>query len=117
MQLSIGKLQLPAPSTVFSPQHLCFIILPASVVAAVIVIVCHLSDWVCDFFAAVIMKPAFVAWLMGCIYCLSLIHLSQAEMFTAIVDLERILHAEYEVAQDLRNYVENEQQRIDTLKR
>jgi len=63
------------------------------------------------------MKRAFVAWLVGCICSVSLIHLSWAEMFTAIVDLERILHAEYEVAQDLRDYVESEQQRINTLKR
>jgi len=63
------------------------------------------------------MKQSFVVWLVGCVSCVSVVHLSQAEMFTAVVDLERILRAEYEVAQDLRNYVENEQRRIDTLKR
>ena len=34
-----------------------------------------------------------------------------------MVDLERVLHAEYNLAQDLRSYVEREQQRIDVLKR
>jgi len=80
---------------------------------------CHLanSNKVCNFFAAVMMKHSAVAWLVGCVYCMALVYFTQAEMFTAVVDLERILHAEYEVAQDLRNYVKNEQQRIDTLRR
>ena len=56
-------------------------------------------------------------WLVGCVYCVVLVTFTQAELYTAVVDLERILHAEYEVAQDLRNYVQNEQQRIDTLRR
>ena len=66
---------------------------------------------------AAVMKHSPAVWLVGSISCLILVHFTQAELFTAIVDLERILHAEYEVAQDLRNYVENEQRRIDTLKR
>ena len=71
----------------------------------------------CTIFAADIMKHSSVAWLTGCIYCVTLVSITQAELFTAVVDLERILHAEHEVAQDLRNYVDNEQRRIDTLKR
>ena len=63
------------------------------------------------------MKHSCVLWLVGCVYCVTLVYNTQAELFTAVVDLERILHAEYEVAQDLRNYVENEQRRIDTLRR
>jgi len=39
------------------------------------------------------------------------------ELFTAIVDLERILYTEYSVAQDLRSYIAREQQRIDALRR
>ena len=66
---------------------------------------------------AVTMKHSCVLWLVGCVYYVALVHFTQAELFTAVVDLERILHAEYEVAQDLRNYVENEQRRIDTLRR
>jgi len=77
----------------------------------------HLAYWYCDLFVAVTMKHSFAALLVGCIYSVALVHFTQAELFTAVVDLERILHAEYEVAQDLRNYVENEQRRIDTLKR
>jgi len=68
-------------------------------------------------FAADVMKHSSVAWLAGCIYCVTLVSFIKAELFTAVVDLERILHAEYEVAQDLRNYVGNEQRRIDTLRR
>jgi len=68
------------------------------------------------FFAADMMKHLSV-WLVGCVYCVVLVTFTQAELYTAVVDLERILHAEYEVAQDLRNYVQNEQQRIDTLRR
>jgi len=63
------------------------------------------------------MKHLCVLWLVGCVYCVALVYFTGAELFTAVVDLERILHAEYEVAQDLRNYVENEQRRIDTLRR
>jgi len=75
------------------------------------------SHFISDLFAAVMMKHFYVSWLVGCIYCVALVCFSQAEMFTAVVDLERILHAEYEVAKDLRNYVQNEQQRIDRLRR
>jgi len=67
--------------------------------------------------AADMMKHSSVVWLAGCLYCVTLVSFIQAELFTAVVDLERILHAEYEVAQDLRNYIDSEQQRIDTLKR
>lgn len=81
------------------------------------VAVCHFSYGVCDFFAAVVMKHSSVAWLVGCVYYVALVHFTRAELFTAVVDLERILHAEHEVARDLRNYVETEQQRIDTLRR
>ena len=72
---------------------------------------------ICINFAADMMKHSSVVWLAGSIYCVTLLSFSQAELFTAVVDLERILHAEYEVAQDLRNYIDSEQRRIDTLKR
>jgi len=68
-------------------------------------------------FAADMMEHSSVMWLARCIYCVTLVSFTQAELYTAVVDLERILHAEYEVAQDLRNYIHNEQRRIDTLKR
>jgi len=41
---------------------------------------------------------------------------TRGELFTAIVDLEGVLRAEYEVAQDLKAYIEIEEQRINTLK-
>jgi len=75
------------------------------------------QDTVCDIFAPVMMKHLSVVWLARCVLWMEMIYFIQAELFTAVVDLERILHAEYEVAKDLRNYVENEQRRIDTLKR
>jgi len=89
------------------------------IIECVLQIYLQLAIWLigCVIFAAVMMKHSFTAWLVGSISCLVLVHFTEAELFTAIVDLERILHAEYEVAQDLRHYVENEQRRIDTLKR
>jgi hypothetical protein len=39
------------------------------------------------------------------------------EMFTAVVDLERVVKAEYQIAKALRAFAEQEQQRIDILKR
>jgi len=68
-------------------------------------------------FAAITMKHLSIVWLAGYISCVILCSVTEAELFTAVVDLERILHAEYEVAQDLRKYVESEQQRINALKR
>jgi len=41
----------------------------------------------------------------------------QSELFTAIVDLEKVLHAEHDVAEDLKVYIESEQRRIDALRR
>jgi hypothetical protein len=43
--------------------------------------------------------------------------LASSEMFTAIVDLERIVQAEYQVARELKAFAEREQQRIETLRR
>jgi len=71
----------------------------------------------CDFVEPVMMKHSSTALLACCIFCAAVIEFAQAELYTAVVDLERILHAEYEVARDLRNYVEKEQRRIDALKR
>lgn len=42
---------------------------------------------------------------------------SSGELFTAIVDLEKILHAEHAVAHDLRRYIEKEEQRLGRLRR
>lgn len=41
----------------------------------------------------------------------------QAELFTAMVDLEKILYAEHSVAHDLRKYVEKEEQRLARVRR
>ena len=73
--------------------------------------ICHFTLQSCH-------DEAFMCTVAGgmCLLCCS-VYFTGAELFTAVVDLERILHAEYEVAQDLRNYVENEQRRIDTLRR
>lgn len=39
------------------------------------------------------------------------------DVFTAIVDLVRVLEAEHAVAQDLRRYIDREQERIDRLRK
>lgn len=39
------------------------------------------------------------------------------ELFTALVDLEKVLYAEREVAEDLRSYIEREQLRLNQLSR
>lgn len=42
--------------------------------------------------------------------------LTRGELFSAVVELERVLHAEYDVAQELKAYIDTEQQRINSLK-
>jgi prolyl 4-hydroxylase len=42
---------------------------------------------------------------------------AEADMFTAIVDLERLLYAERAVADDLRLYIEQQQQKLERLKK
>jgi len=39
------------------------------------------------------------------------------ELFTALVDLEKVLYAEREVAEDLRSYIGREQLRLNELSR
>lgn len=42
---------------------------------------------------------------------------SGGELFTALVDLEKVLHAENAVAHDLRRYVQKEEERLEKLRR
>ena len=44
------------------------------------------------------------------------IGLTTAELFSAMIDLEKILYAEQDVANDLRQYIVQEEQRIKTLR-
>lgn len=44
-------------------------------------------------------------------------HVVTAEMFTALVDLQRALYAERDVASDLRQYIRREEERLEKLKR
>lgn len=46
-----------------------------------------------------------------------LLYGARADLFTAIVDLERLLEAEQLVANDLRQYVAQEQERLQRLSR
>jgi len=46
---------------------------------------------------------------------LSVVHLSNSELFTALVDLERVLYAENDVAKSLRDYITAEKERIAIL--
>ena len=48
---------------------------------------------------------------------IAVIQLGQSELFTALVDLERVLHAEYDVAKNLRSYIAAEEERIAHLKK
>ena len=43
--------------------------------------------------------------------------LAGAEMFSALVDLEKVLYAENGVAKDLRQYIADEEVRLAQLKR
>ena len=56
-----------------------------------------------------------------CLYSLAsllaLIQISSSELFTALVDLERVLYAEDDLAKILREYIESEEQRLTALKR
>ena len=52
------------------------------------------------------------------IQCLILLsHVVSGEVFTAIVEMEKLLKAEYSVAQDLKHYVMKEEARLSKLKR
>lgn len=42
---------------------------------------------------------------------------TSGELFTALVDLEKVLYAEREVAEDLRSYIQREQTRLNKLSR
>jgi hypothetical protein len=55
--------------------------------------------------------------LLVLLSCVCRLPLAAGEMFTAVVDLERVVKAEYQIAKALRAFAEQEQQRIDTLKR
>ena len=48
---------------------------------------------------------------------LAVLQLSNSELFTALVDLERVLYAEDDLAKNLRQYIESEEARISALKR
>jgi len=42
---------------------------------------------------------------------------ASSDMFTALVSMQRALHAEVDVALDLRDYIGKERERIDALER
>lgn len=54
--------------------------------------------------------------LLHVIVLLCVWNIVKSELFTALVELEKVLHAENGVALDLRHYIEREQDRLDTLK-
>ena len=41
---------------------------------------------------------------------------TRTELFTALVELEKVLHAENNVATDLREYIKSEENRLNRLK-
>ena len=44
-------------------------------------------------------------------------NIAHSELFTALVELEKVLHAENEVATDLREYIAREEQRLQQLRK
>ena len=62
------------------------------------------------------MKPVL---LFLVVVCSIVIHSpgGEGDMFTAIAELEKILHVEQEVAEDLRDYIGKEEERLRVLKR
>ncbi|CAH1794564.1 unnamed protein product [Owenia fusiformis] len=45
------------------------------------------------------------------------IHVARSEMFTALADVERILHVEKDIANDLREYIASEEARLEKIRK
>lgn len=62
------------------------------------------------------MKPVS---LLLVVVCSIAIHVpgGEGDMFTAIAELEKILHVEQEVAEDLRDYIGKEEERLKVLRK
>lgn len=61
------------------------------------------------------MTSLILSCLSAFLIILNALHSNSGELFTAVVDLQKVLYAEREVAHDLRSYVEKEQARLDIL--
>jgi hypothetical protein len=51
------------------------------------------------------------------VICVALVSMVCAEKFTALIEVEKILHAEHGIAHDLKEYIRNEENRLEQLKR
>ena len=65
---------------------------------------------------AVRQQSGFSHRLLQLIVLLCIWNIAHSELFTALVELEKVLHAENEVATDLRQYIEREEKRLEQLK-
>ena len=54
---------------------------------------------------------------LGVLYVALFIGATQGEIFTSLADLENVLWAEKELASHLRGYIEQQEERINYLKR
>ena len=51
------------------------------------------------------------------VICVVSLNVVLADKFTALNDVEKILHAEHGIAHDLKDYIRNEEIRLEQLKR
>lgn len=54
--------------------------------------------------------------LQNCIFCL-FFTISSCELFTAVVDLEKLLHTESEVIKTIDKYIELEEKRLSEIRK
>jgi len=60
------------------------------------------------------MKVCWTTWVVCGFAALTLVH---TEMFTAVIDMKRMLSAEYDVARLLKTYVKKQHDRLTALSR
>ena len=56
-------------------------------------------------------------FFIGCAFLLSSIHNGNSELFTALNHLEKVIHAESDLATNIRGYINMEQARLERLRR
>ncbi len=62
------------------------------------------------------MANMYSSYLVLTIGLLTLSPLCLCDMFTAIRDMENVLHVEYQLAQDIRTYIQEEESRLEQLR-
>jgi len=54
--------------------------------------------------------------LLGALLSIALVSIASCEVFTALIELERVLHTEQSLASDIRTYIEKEEERLSLLR-